>query len=62
MRNVACKHVQSEDGDEQKSDTQKWGSLPALNLAEKEEYKSNEEDGEDQNCDEGLQEVSYIND
>lgn len=58
MRNVACKHVQSDDGDERKVDPQKWGSLPALNLADKEEYKSNGEEEEDQNCDdEGLQEV-----
>lgn len=59
MRNVASRHTQKEE--EQLEEEQqlgahahhqhKWCSLPALNMPEREEHKSNGED-------EGLQEVS----
>ncbi|KAJ8958453.1 hypothetical protein NQ318_002240 [Aromia moschata] len=59
MRNVASKHVQQIDDieDLRVADPLKWGSLPTLNLADKQELRSNEEP--DENGDEGLQEVSY---
>lgn len=62
MRNVASKHVQNEEvaADAAKTpadQSNKWGSLPALNLIDnQDEAKSNEE--AEQNGDEGLQEVS----
>ncbi|KAJ8929401.1 hypothetical protein NQ314_017909, partial [Rhamnusium bicolor] len=57
MRNVASKHVQSEEAEEVKViESNKWGSLPALNLLDKEELRSNED--ADQNGEEGLQEVA----
>lgn len=60
MRNVAARQLQqANDGSDLKqSDTSKWGSLPAINLVDKEELKSN--GVEDQNEDEGLQEVRKI--
>lgn len=54
MRNVASRHVQK-DEEEEVEPSHKWGSLPAINVSDKEQYKSNGEDV--QNEDEGLQEV-----
>lgn len=65
MRNVGSKNLQ--EGDDQQKDEiktpEKWNSLPALNLLDKEggatkEKAAEEEDGA-QNGDEGLQEVGY---
>ncbi|XP_018563133.1 tau-tubulin kinase homolog Asator isoform X2 [Anoplophora glabripennis] len=60
MRNVASKHVQSEEVDAAKTPAEqsnKWGSLPTLNLVDnQEEARSNGE--AEQNGDEGLQEVA----
>ncbi|RZB40322.1 hypothetical protein BDFB_014710, partial [Asbolus verrucosus] len=53
MRNVASRHLQDEEEEPKLVETTKWGSLPILNLVDKEELKSNEV--EDQNGDEGLQ-------
>ncbi|XP_023029488.1 tau-tubulin kinase asator isoform X3 [Leptinotarsa decemlineata] len=59
MRNVASKHMQSEAEDQKILDSHRWGSLPALNLVEKEGMRSNEDGEEEQNGeDEGLQEVA----
>lgn len=60
MRNVASKHVQSEEAaDAAKTpadQSNRWGSLPDLNLVDNQgEARSNEE--VEQNGDEGLQEV-----
>lgn len=59
MRNVASRHTQNEDEqDEQQQEvlSHKWCSLPTINMPEK-EHKSNGE--EVQQEDEGLQEVSF---
>lgn len=60
MRNVASRHKQNEEDEQQKQNNsieqiKKWSSLPALNLTDVEERKSSEDEG--QNGDEGLQEV-----
>lgn len=55
MRNVASRQVQK-DEDEEPEVSNKWGSLPAINVADKEQHKSNGDDV--QNDEEGLQEVS----
>lgn len=60
MRNVASKHVHVEEGVEEFGkmlDSNKWGSLPALNLFDKEGYRSEEDAEPEVNEDEGLQEV-----
>lgn len=61
MRNVASKHAQCEEAEENKmtAESNKWGSLPAINLQEKQGFRSDEEGEQDQNEDEGLQEVSF---
>jgi tau tubulin kinase len=56
MRNVASRHLQEEDEEPKLNEASKWGSLPILNLVDKEELKSTEV--EDQNGEEGLQEVA----
>lgn len=60
MRNVASKHVQKEElvGEGARMETNKWGSLPVLNLMDKENFRSEEEADAEVNEDEGLQEVS----
>lgn len=58
MRNVASKHLQNDDVDDFKiTESNKWGSLPALNLMDKEGYRSEEDADLQVNEDEGLQEV-----
>jgi hypothetical protein len=57
MRNVASRHLQEEDEEPKLNEASKWGSLPILNLVDKEELKSTEV--EDQNGEEGLQEASF---
>ncbi|KAI4454971.1 casein kinase-related [Holotrichia oblita] len=58
MRNVASRHVQNPDEDENKSQNSvvaRWSSLPILNMT----YKDDQKNGDDaQNADEGLQEVA----
>lgn len=60
MRNVASKHVQNEEAAETAKtpadQSNRWGSLPALNLVDNQEEAKSNEEGE-QNGDEGLQEV-----
>lgn len=60
MRNVASRHLQEEDDQNQlhikKIESTKWNSLPMIHLNEKEQYKTNEI--EEMNEDEGLQEVA----
>ncbi|KAG5884734.1 hypothetical protein JTB14_037764 [Gonioctena quinquepunctata] len=59
MRNVASKHIQSEGAEDKITESHKWGSLPVLNLTDKEVMKSNDEGEEEHNGeDEGLQEVA----
>lgn len=57
MRNVASRHTQNRTEDTATAAAiKKWGSLPALNLPEKETQKKSQE--ETQNGDEELQEVA----
>lgn len=60
MRNVASKHLQNEEfvDDLKITESNKWGSLPSLNLFDKEGYRNEEEPEPEANEDEGLQEVS----
>lgn len=59
MRNVASKHLQNDDVEDLRIiETNKWGSMPILNLMDKEGYKNAEEIEPEVNEDEGLQEVS----
>lgn len=59
MRNVATKYLQTENAEESKANdtSNKWSSLPAINLNDKEQLRSKDEE---QNIDdyEGLQEVA----
>lgn len=57
MRNVASRHTQKDEDEEQEL-THKWGSLPAINVPQKEGRKTDAEEA--QNEDEGLQEVSQM--
>lgn len=56
MRNVASRHTQNaEDDDQREEQEHRWCSLPAINMPDREEHKSNGEEAH--NEEEGLQEV-----
>lgn len=56
MRNVASRHPQKADDEDEHDVSHRWGSLPAINVADKEQHKSNGEEAVVE--DEGLQEVT----